>query len=220
MDGASGYNFSFPYALAEPPAWAVDAAADASRISLSQVAAHGRYGYRLRRDVAACGSATRPAVCIDVALTNAGEQPFTTPYYMANFFNAGGGRPTGAGYVVQFNMRGAKARLYDHGLSSASWATGLSDLAALDLQARLPRWPARHNAIAPPAPPLTSPPALRLQDGGEEAPDRPIAPPTSTIAFERDLGRGELALAYWNVTGATWDGRFSLSMPVGESAKV
>ena len=91
MDGASGYNFSFPYALAEPPAWAVDAAADASRISLSQVAAHGRYGYRLRRDVAACGSATRPAVCIDVALTNAGEQPFTTPYYMANFFNAGGG---------------------------------------------------------------------------------------------------------------------------------
>ena len=133
MDGASGYNFSFPYALAEPPAWAVDAAADASRISLSQVAAHGRYGYRLRRDVAACGSATRPAVCIDVALTNAGEQPFTTPYYMANFFNAGGGRPTGAGYVVQFNMRGAKARLYDHGLSSASWATGLSDLAALDL---------------------------------------------------------------------------------------
>ena len=139
---------------------------------------------------------------------------------MANFFNAGGGRPTGAGYVVQFNMRGAKARLYDHGLSSASWATGLSDLAALDLQARLPRWPARHNAIAPPAPPLTSPPALCLQDGGEEAPDRPIAPPTSTIAFERDLGRGELALAYWNVTGATWDGRFSLSMPVGESAKV
>ena len=133
-------------------------------------------------------------------------------------FNAGGGRPTGAGYVVRATC--VARALYDRLLECELVGDCGQRPRGARPQARLPRWPAPPQCYEPASPPLTSPPALRLQDGGEEARLTAIAPPTSTIAFERDLGRGELALAYWNVTGATWDGRFSLSMPVGESAKV
>lgn len=129
------YNFSWTYKLAEPPKWRVTRLEDGSGVVLQQTLKYKRWGWDLRRKIFSCGRADkRPTLCVDLTLTNLGEQQLRTPYASGNAFNLAAGPATGARFAVSFHVPGSVFH-YDHGLSAASPGTlPMSEVAHMTLR--------------------------------------------------------------------------------------
>jgi len=128
------YNFTWTYKPAEPPKWRVTPLEDGSGVILEQKLQHKRWGWALRRKIYSCGKeGGRPTLCVDVTLTNTGEQQLRTPYASGNAFNLAAGPATGKGFAVTFNVPGS-AYHYDHGLGPRKWSVPMSDIADMKLR--------------------------------------------------------------------------------------
>lgn len=128
------YNFTSTYKFAEPPRWQVTRMDDGSGVVLEQRMSYKRWGWTIRRQVTSCGSPDkRPALCVDVKVTNTGQTPLRTPYASGNAFNLAAGPPTSRKFAVTFGVPGS-AYHYDHGRGPLAWSTPLSDVADLTLR--------------------------------------------------------------------------------------
>jgi len=129
------YNFSWTYKLAEPPKWSVTRLDDGSGVVLEQALQHKRWGWALRRKIYSCGRpGKRPTLCVDLTLTNKGEQQLRTPYASGNAFNLAAGPATGPRFAVTFNVPGS-AYHHDHGRSAKSSSTlPMSDIADMTMR--------------------------------------------------------------------------------------
>jgi hypothetical protein len=132
------YNFSWTYRFAEPPRWSVERLPDGSGVTFEQRVSHQRWGWAIRRKISVCGGTggvvhKKPALCIDLKLTNTGEMPIRTPYASGNAFNLAAGPPTGKKFAVTFGVPGS-AYHYDHGKGAHAWAVPLHELADVKLQ--------------------------------------------------------------------------------------
>ena len=87
--GGSHYETTWPYELAEAPQW--DVIRDSRTpegVTLQQSVRFKRWGWQLRRRVYTCDWPRKQAgLCIDIQLTNRGEQSLRTPYCSHNLFN-------------------------------------------------------------------------------------------------------------------------------------
>ena len=133
------YNFSWPYEFAEPPLWDVQRLDGGRAVVLQQSVRYRRWGWAIRRKISACGHAgKRPALCVDMRLTNMGTEGLRTPYASGHAFNMLRGPATGPGFGVTFSTPGS-ARYHDHGVvynanGTKHWATPLAKVAELALR--------------------------------------------------------------------------------------
>lgn len=136
--GASHYETTWPYELAEPPAWQVerDTGGAHQGVSLEQSVRYKRWGWTLRRRVYTCDWPTRKraAVCMDVRLTNHGEQSLRTPYCSHNLFALAGGPSTGPGFAIHLPaLRDAARHFIDLGWKNSSGYLPFGSIANLIL---------------------------------------------------------------------------------------
>ena len=130
------YNFSYPYKFAAPPQWEVSKLEDGTGVVYEQRVSHKRWGWAVRRQITSCGKPDKkPALCIDLKVTNIGEMVVRTPYTVGNAFNLAAGPSTGKRFGVTFYAAGA-ADHYDHGSSKRKsiGAVQLRSIADVKLQ--------------------------------------------------------------------------------------
>ena len=133
------YNFTWPYRLAGSTAWQMavtpsDAAMSIPNgVELTHAASHKRWGWKMRRRVATCGAGRRPALCVELALTNTGEHALRTPYASGGAFNLAADPATGPRFAVTFSVPGATRR-YDHSTGPLNWSVPLEQIADLRLR--------------------------------------------------------------------------------------
>lgn len=131
------YNFTWTYKMAEPPKWRVTRLEDGTGVILEQRMTYKRWGWVLRRKIYSCGKPDkRPTLCVDVTLTNTGEQQLRTPYASSNAFNLAAGPATGPRFFVSFNVPGS-AYYYDHGRGSRAWSMPMSEIADMTMRTGL-----------------------------------------------------------------------------------
>ena len=127
------YNFTWPYALSEPPSWELERLDDGSGVILTQEVRHKRWGWKIRRKIYSCGRPEKkPTLCVDLTLTNTGEMSLRTPYTSGNAFNMLRGPATGPGFAVAFFVPDSK-RYHDHAKAASPLSVPLSQIADLAL---------------------------------------------------------------------------------------